>query len=372
MRVKLRFSGMVTWEKEGRSGRICLLWTDSVDVHLLNGSKGHIDAIISSHNNLKWRFTEMYGNPDTTLRTHFWDLLKRLGDSQSLPWLCGGDMNEILFDHEKRGGGGRALYLIRNFREALEYCNLADLGFRGPKFTWCRGNSNSPSNSTFVQERLDRMLGNSGWSDLFPNSIVHHLRLWARTIDPCFKLKYCATDLLKWNLEKFRWLREEIKKKTIAFNQVDRALFSSNWQTHQRLERALEALKYKEERYWQQQSKDLWLKNGDRNSKFFHRKASARKVKNFITGLLNSNDVWCEDKEGIAYIAESYFHNIFSSSSPHSSDLDMVLNTMEPKVSLEMNEQLDRRFVAEDVKAAVFHMAPSKSLGADGMSALFY
>ena len=120
----------------------------------------------------------MYGNPDTTLRTQFWDLLKRLGDSQSLPWLCGGDLNEILFDHEKRGGGGRDFYLLRNFREALEYCNLADLGFRGPKFTWCRGNSNSPPNSTFIQEQLDRMLGNSGWSDWFPNSIVHHLRLW--------------------------------------------------------------------------------------------------------------------------------------------------------------------------------------------------
>ena len=50
----------------------------------------------------------------------------------------------------------------------------------------------------------------------------------------------------------------------------------------------------------------------------------------------------------------------------------MVLNTMEPKVSPEMNEQLDSRFVAEDVRAAVFHMAPSKSPGADGMSALFY
>ena len=153
---------------------------------------------------------------------------------------------------------------------------------------------------------------------------------------------------------------------------MDRVLSSSNWQTHQRLERALEALKYKEERYWQQRSKDLWLKSRDRNSKFFHCKASVRRVKNSIVGILNSNDVWCEDKEGIAYIAESYFNNIFSSSSPHSSGLDMVLNTMEPKVSPEMNEQLDRRFVAEDVRAAVFHMAPSKSPGADGMSALFY
>ncbi|KAL5565680.1 hypothetical protein UlMin_028844 [Ulmus minor] len=254
IQVKLNFSGLVTWEKEGRSGGLCLLWTDSVDVRLLTGSKGHIDAIISSHDNSKWRFTGMYGNPDTTLRTQFWDLMKRLGDSHSLPWLCGGDLNEILFDHEKKGGGDRASYLLRNFREPIEYCNLADLGFRGPKFTWCRGNNNS----NFIQERLDRMLGNSGWSDMFPNSIVHHLRLWGSDHRPLLievlkdgevsslgkslrrgrfhfeeawadepecrdtilkhwreqtagnldevanKLHQCASDLLRWNLEKFR------------------------------------------------------------------------------------------------------------------------------------------------------------------------
>ncbi|KAL5555957.1 hypothetical protein UlMin_038193 [Ulmus minor] len=52
--------------------------------------------------------------------------------------------------------------------------------------------------------------------------------------------------------------------------------------------------------------------------------------------------------------------------------MDLVLNSLEPKVSPTMNEQLDGRFVAEDVRAAIFHMAPSKSPGADGMSALFY
>ena len=172
LRSKLGYSGMLTWEREGRSGRLCLLWSDSISVQLFSGSKGHIDVMVTSLNSTCWRFTSLYGNPDTSLRSQFWNLMKRLGDSSSLPWLCGGDMNEILFDHEKKGGGDRASYLLQNFREVIEYCNLADMGFRGPKFTWCRGNNNS----NFIQERLDRMLGNSGWSDMFPNS--HYYKNW--------------------------------------------------------------------------------------------------------------------------------------------------------------------------------------------------
>ncbi|KAL5554475.1 hypothetical protein UlMin_041876 [Ulmus minor] len=61
---------------------------------------------------------------------------------------------------------------MSHFRETINYCGLADLGFRGPKFTWNRGNG-----ACLVQERLDRMLGNNGWLDLFPNSLVHHLNL---------------------------------------------------------------------------------------------------------------------------------------------------------------------------------------------------
>ncbi|KAL5562778.1 hypothetical protein UlMin_032525 [Ulmus minor] len=52
--------------------------------------------------------------------------------------------------------------------------------------------------------------------------------------------------------------------------------------------------------------------------------------------------------------------------------MNLVLNSLEAKVSPAMNEQLDGRFDAEDVRTAIFQMAPSKSPGADGMLALFY
>ena len=32
LRSKLGYSGMLTWEREGRSGGLCLLWSDSISV----------------------------------------------------------------------------------------------------------------------------------------------------------------------------------------------------------------------------------------------------------------------------------------------------------------------------------------------------
>ncbi|KAL5539506.1 hypothetical protein UlMin_045993 [Ulmus minor] len=386
LRVRLGFSGMLTWDREGRSGGLCLFWSDSIHVQLLSGSRGHIDVKVTSHDSTCWRFSGLYGNPDTSLKTQFWTLLKRLGDVSSMPWLCGGDLNEILFGHEKQGGAARAQYLMNAFREATSYCGLTDLGFRGPKFTWIRG-----KNACLVQERLDRMLGNGGWLEVFPNSLVHHLNLRGSDHRPLLvellrvddstaanldgvanKLRLCATDLESWNVASFRRLKTQVRKAKTAFDRVDRNLSNQNWKEHLRLERTLDALRYKEERYWKQRSKDLWLKCGDKNSKFFHQNASARKSKNTITGLIDQNGQWCEKEEGLAHIIESYFKSLFTSSSPSATNFNQVLDSIETKITPQLNGQLEQAFEAEDVRTVVFQMAPTKSPGADGMSAIFY
>ena len=82
-----------------------------------------------------WGFTGIYGAPETHLRSETWELIRGLHRQGSLPWLGGGDFNEILKSHEKSGGKLRPYGQIEQFHEALDGCNLLDLGFSGNKFT---------------------------------------------------------------------------------------------------------------------------------------------------------------------------------------------------------------------------------------------
>ena len=62
-------------------------------------------------------------------------------------WLIGGDFNSFLHSLEKKGGSQRYSSGWSMFNDWINEFNFYDLGFKGPKVTWSRGN---------VYERLDR------------------------------------------------------------------------------------------------------------------------------------------------------------------------------------------------------------------------
>lgn len=62
-----------------------------------------------------------------------------------------------------------------------------------------------------------------------------------------------------------------------------------------------------EEDMWQQRSRNCWLKAGDRNTSFFHTKASNRHQRNLITRIKDANNVWQEDEDSLDRIFVEYF-----------------------------------------------------------------
>ena len=57
------------------------------------------------------------------------------------------------------------------FKECLDLCNLLDLGFSSPKFTW----SNLRQVTDLIVERIDRCFGNPSWRIAFLEASVTHL-----------------------------------------------------------------------------------------------------------------------------------------------------------------------------------------------------
>ena len=117
-----------------------------------------------------WRFTGFYGTPETHRRSISWNLLRNLHNQFSLPWLCGGDFNELVKSHEKKGGRPRPYGQMQKFREVLDECGLLDLGFGGKKFTWFK---NYPSGG--IWGCLDRAVIKANWVEHFPTTKVQSL-----------------------------------------------------------------------------------------------------------------------------------------------------------------------------------------------------
>ena len=97
--------------------------------------------------------------------------MKFLRGESTLPWLCIGDFNEILRPEEQHGPNERDSSQIDAFREAIDICGLADLGYRGLDWTW----EKKVAGGSYCRVRLDRALASPCWSALFPFAYVEHL-----------------------------------------------------------------------------------------------------------------------------------------------------------------------------------------------------
>lgn len=89
---------------------------------------------------------------------------------------------------------------------------------------------------------------------------------------------------------------------------------------------------------WRQCSRNFWLIEGDRNTSFFHTKATNRKQRNTIHGLCDANEEWQENELRIEQITMEYFSNMFHSNGP--TDTTKLIDVVEPIISIDMNNFL--------------------------------
>ena len=184
-------------------------------------------------------------------------------------------------------------------------------------------------------------------------------------------LNDCAVELMRWSSNVFSQIPKNIKEKrntlsSLTSQDKDGSLSTEinglRWEINDLLD--------DEEIYWGQRAKAHQLKEGDKNTSFFHAQASERRKQNTILGIWDSQGRWCDGKDSIAQAAINYFGNIYASASP--SGIDEVTDAIPTRVTAEMNESLNRNFTREEVVIALKQIHPTKAPSPDGMSAIFY
>ncbi|GMY14460.1 hypothetical protein FCV25MIE_09699 [Fagus crenata] len=168
----LGFDRVIRSDAEGFSGGIWLLWdSGSVTLDILQVNNQAIHAIVHvHHSNPPWLFIALYASPKFATRLSLWEHLTSFAGSHNLPWMIAGDFNEILASNEKFSTSLASQRRISCFHNCLDKCNLLDLGFNGPRFTWTNKRQDG-----LVMEKLDRVLCNPAWKHSFEEVNVIHL-----------------------------------------------------------------------------------------------------------------------------------------------------------------------------------------------------
>jgi hypothetical protein len=108
-------------------------------------------------------------------------------------------------------------------------------------------------------------------------------------------------------------------------------------------------------------------KEGDRNTKYFHRKAVGRAKKNRIESLKNADGQVTKKKFDMEAMACYFFKELYKAD-PGVQPQE-VLNLVQPKITDKINEDMCRDFSDEEISDALFQIGPLKALGPDGFPA---
>lgn len=417
LRNCLGLNNVLVMSGKGKGGGLALFWDDNVTVELKKLDPHFIDVnIVFPPFAIKWRCTFVYGEARVQDRHLMWDLMRKIKPLGNGPWLMIGDFNETMWQHEHFSTSRRKENQMRNFREVLSDCNLHDLGYNGLPWTY----DNKQHGSRNVKSRIDRAVACRSWSNAFPEAFLKniasfrsdhlplHLSLFNsqsyRKINQCHRyeaywerepslnetvkeawarggenenqgqiasrLKSVMTDLKSWSKHTIG----SVPKKLDKYRKRLEILSSNNdpisHRERRKVHAEMEELLQKEEMLWRKRSRALWLKEGDNNTSYFHRKASWRANKNRIVSLQDNNGQLVTDEVQIGKRTNGCFTNLFTKDD--SVVLELIIDQLQMRVNEDMNSQLCKEFSNEEISDALFQIGPLKAPGPDGFPASFF
>nr|POE89570.1 hypothetical protein CFP56_02290 [Quercus suber] len=169
----LPYNGIHTIDSIGYAGGIWLLWRkDMVELEVLTATEHEIHAIVKLNcSDSLWLLSSVYSSPRFFECLFIWDNLHAVSLLHNLPWAIVGDFNDVLNDSEKKGRNRVNMTRASAYNNCMSFCNMVDLGFFGPIFTW----TNRRDLNGLIQTRIDRCWANPSWTLAYPEANVTHL-----------------------------------------------------------------------------------------------------------------------------------------------------------------------------------------------------
>ncbi|RVX23652.1 Transposon TX1 uncharacterized 149 kDa protein [Vitis vinifera] len=411
-----RFLDWRALNAEGAAGGILICWDKRV-LEILDWEEGQFSLSCrfkTIENGATWAFTGVYGPFTKVEREGMWEELGAIRGLWDDPWCLGGDFNITLFQHE-RSSQRRISSAMRRFAEFVDDLELVDLPLQGGEFTWSGGLNNQ------AWARLDRFLVSPSWldqfsgitqgrlsrptSDHFPivlegggirrgltpfrfenmwlkvegfNDIV---KTWWQGIEVrgsasyrlAVKMKEIKKKLKVWNKEVFGRLETN---KASALYQVDfwdrveseRVLSMEEAELKKEAKDSFKKWVLLEEAHWRQHSREIWLKDGDKNTGFFHRMASAHRRHNAMDRI-KINGEWLVEEQEVREGVVNSFQQLLTEDMGWQADIGSIPVGC---ISQQDAESLETPFAENEIHSALMEMNGDKAPGPDGFTVAFW
>ncbi|XP_061342609.1 uncharacterized protein LOC133288807 [Gastrolobium bilobum] len=125
-----------------------------------------------------------------------------------------------------------------------------------------------------------------------------------------------------------------------------------------------------EEQLWYQKDRVSWIRDGDRNTKFYHTTSVARKRRNKILPLKNSMGVWIRNDNALKSLVTNYYHQLLLEDQSARGWYTTLVNW--PPLEDTEKQSPSRHISDVEIKAAEMKMGPHKAHGPDRFHAAFY
>lgn len=294
-------------EALGFSGGIWVMWNNNVTMDIIASNPQFILANVEDDMENKWSIAFVYASPTPHLRRKIWSTLKPERFGGRKPWIAVGDFNSVSSAEEVSNRDTFALHRNANFNHWIFQEGLIDMGYSGARFTWMRGKSSE----SFKGARLDRALGSTKWMDTFPDTSIIHLPMfssdhspikvvigkgtegprnrfffqatwpahedidrvvsetWTNTTQITINTNHIAEALSKWNRDTFGNIHAKKRKLMARLGGIQKTMVN-NWHNgivrlNKKLSLELEEVLNQEELLWYQQSRENWIRSGDKH-----------------------------------------------------------------------------------------------------------